>query len=112
MLKILYAVQATGNGHISRAAELLPYLSEHGEVDVFLSGSNSHLDVGLPIKYRSKGLSLIYNCNGGINKLAVVSNMNFPKLYREARSLPVEKYDVVLNDFDFVTSWACKLKEK
>jgi UDP:flavonoid glycosyltransferase YjiC (YdhE family) len=26
-MKILYAVQATGNGHIARAAELLPFLS-------------------------------------------------------------------------------------
>jgi uncharacterized protein (TIGR00661 family) len=31
-------------------------------------------------------------------------------MYRDAKSLPLEKYDVIINDFDFVTSLACKLK--
>jgi len=38
-MKILYAVQATGNGHIARAIEMMPHLQKYGEVDVFLSGS-------------------------------------------------------------------------
>jgi len=38
-MKIFYAVQATGNGHISRAMELLPYLERYGKVDIFLSGA-------------------------------------------------------------------------
>ena len=57
-MKILYAVQATGNGHISRAMELLPYLNEYGNTDIFLSGDNSNLAFDVPVKYRSKGLSL------------------------------------------------------
>ena len=63
-MKIFYAVQATGNGHISRAAELVPLLQKYGEVDVFLSGSNYSLKSNLPIDYRSKGLSLVYNNRG------------------------------------------------
>jgi len=43
-MKIFYAVQATGNGHISRAMQLLPYLRRYGNVDIFLSGSNSQLN--------------------------------------------------------------------
>lgn len=35
VMKILYAVQATGNGHISRAHQLYPYLREMGETDIF-----------------------------------------------------------------------------
>ncbi len=42
-MKIFYAIQATGNGHISRAMELLPYLQTYGETDLFLSGANSSL---------------------------------------------------------------------
>ena len=52
-MKILYAVQATGNGHIARAIEILPYLKKYGEVDIFLSGSNSHLQVDLPVQFMS-----------------------------------------------------------
>jgi len=58
-VKIFYAVQATGNGHISRAIGLMPYLQQYGTVDVFLSGSNSSLDVDLPVRYKSKGLACI-----------------------------------------------------
>ena len=42
-MKILYAVQATGNGHISRAAEIIPLLQTYGSVDVMLSGNNAHI---------------------------------------------------------------------
>lgn len=66
-MKIFYAVQATGNGHISRAYQLMPYLEQYGEVDVFLSGSNSNLNVPLPIKYRSSGISLNYSECGGLD---------------------------------------------
>jgi UDP:flavonoid glycosyltransferase YjiC (YdhE family) len=34
-MRIFYAVQATGNGHISRAMELLPELEKMGQVDIF-----------------------------------------------------------------------------
>ena len=42
-MKIFYAIQATGNGHISRAMQLYPYLQKFGEVDFFMSGSNASL---------------------------------------------------------------------
>ena len=59
-LQILYSVQATGNGHISRASEVYPYLSKYGNVDVLLSGSNCNLPVNMPVKYRLPGISLFY----------------------------------------------------
>jgi spore coat polysaccharide biosynthesis predicted glycosyltransferase SpsG len=65
-MKILYAVQATGNGHISRAIQLTPYLQKYGEVDIFLSGSNASLAVPLPVQFRSRGISLFYNNKGAI----------------------------------------------
>ena len=110
-LKILYAVQATGNGHIARAMQLVPYLQEYGEVDVFLSGSNSNLNAALPIKYRSKGLSLFYGNKGGLDYLRMWKELNLGSLWKEAHELPVEKYDLVINDFESITSLACKLKK-
>ena len=56
-MKIFYAIQGTGNGHISRAEQLYPYLKKYGEVDFFLSGSNAQLQTPLPIKYRSNGIT-------------------------------------------------------
>jgi len=111
-MKIFYAVQATGNGHISRATELVPLLQKYGEVDVFLSGSNYSLKTTLPVAYRSKGLSLIYDqLNGSIDLKKTINNISFRKIWSEAKFLPVEKYDLIINDFECITSLACKLKK-
>ncbi len=110
-MKILYSVQATGNGHIARAIELLPFMQQYGEVDVFLSGSNSTLEFDLPIKYRSKGLSLFYGNRGGLNYLRMAKEFSPLRIFKEANQLPVEKYDIVVNDFESITAMACKLKK-
>lgn len=110
-MKIFYAVQATGNGHISRAMELLPHLQQHGTVDVFLSGNNSHLEPNLPVKFRSKGLSLYYNCKGGLSYWKMLKDFHPFRIRQEIKDLPVENYDLVLNDFDYITSAACAAKK-
>ena len=109
-MKIFYAVQATGNGHISRAMELLPHIQKYGEVDIFLSGSNSSLELDAPIKYRSKGLSLLYTCNGSLNYTKTLKSISPYQVMKDVKSLPVEKYDMVINDFDCITTLACKQK--
>jgi uncharacterized protein (TIGR00661 family) len=110
-MKILYAVQATGNGHISRAMELLPHLRLYGRVDVFLSGANSQLRADLPIRYRSKGLSLFYNNGGGLSYAKTIGGLHPLRILNDIRELPVEKYDVVINDFDCITALACAYKK-
>src|ERR1051326_3618239 len=109
-MKIFYAVQATGNGHISRAMELLPHLEQNGTVDIFLSGANSSLALDAPIKYRSSGLSLFYNCGGGLDYWKMMKGYQPFKLKKEIQELPVEKYDLVLNDFEYITAAACAKK--
>jgi uncharacterized protein (TIGR00661 family) len=110
-MKIFYAVQATGNGHISRAMELLPWLQEYGEVDLFLSGANSTLELDAPVKYRSRGLSLFYTCAGGLNYPRIIQQLSLSRIRKEMRELPVEKYDLVINDFDCLTALACARKK-
>ena len=110
-MKILYSVQATGNGHISRAMELLPYLERYGTVDFFLSGENSSLCLEAPIKYRSKGLSLFYTCNGTLDYWKLAKSISPVRMNKEVSNLPVEKYDLILNDFECITSLACAYKK-
>lgn len=110
-MKIFYAIQATGNGHISRAMELLPYLERYGTVDIFLSGANSTLSLDAPIKYRSNGLSLFYTCEGSLDYWKMTRKVAPFRIMKEVRDLPVEKYDLVLNDFECITSLACKHKK-
>jgi uncharacterized protein (TIGR00661 family) len=110
-MKIFYAVQATGNGHISRAMELLPHLQQYGTVDIFLSGDNSNLPMDAPVKYRSKGLSLYSNSCGGLDYWKIIRGINPLRINKEINDLPVEKYDLVINDFEFITSAACARKK-
>jgi uncharacterized protein (TIGR00661 family) len=109
-MKIFYAIQATGNGHISRAIQLYPYLQKFGTVDFFLSGNNASLNTGLPIKFKSKGCSLHYSKCGGLDYWDIAKNIKPIQLYKEAKALPIKNYDVVINDFESITSLACKLQ--
>ena len=109
-MKILYSVQATGNGHISRAHQLYPYLCEMGDVDIMLSGSNATLPMDIPVTYRSKGMSLFYSRCGGLDYFKTWKAFSYRQIRKNAGDLPVEKYDLVINDFDHVTARACRLK--
>ncbi len=111
-MKIFYAVQATGNGHLSRATQLYPFLKKFGEVDFFVSGNNSTLDYPFPVKYRSNGWSLHYSQCGGLNYWDIAKQIQPTRLYKEARELPIGNYDVVINDFEFITAMACKIQKK
>ena len=110
-MKIFYAIQATGNGHISRAVQLYPYLKKFGAVDFFMSGNNASLNVDIPIKYKSKGCSLHYSKCGGLDYWEIAKNINPLQMYRDAKALPLSDYDVVINDFDSVTALASKIQK-
>ena len=110
-MKILYSIQATGNGHISRAMELLPHLQAYGTVDIFLSGANSSLSLDAPVKYRSSGLSLFYTCTGGLDYWRIMKGCQPLKLKKEIKELPVEKYHLVINDFEYITAASCATKK-
>ena len=110
-MKIFYAIQATGNGHISRATQLYPYLQKFGDVDFFLSGNNASLDINLPVKFRSAGCSLHYSKCGGLNYWDIAKNIQPIQMYKDAKSLPLKNYDVIINDFDSITSLACKIQK-
>ena len=110
-MNILYAVQGTGNGHMSRAIQLYPFLKAYGKVDFFVSGSNLNLKTDLPIVGRSKGISLFYKATGGLDYLKILKSFSF-SIFMDAYKLPVNQYDLVINDFDFVTSLACLLRRK
>lgn len=111
-MKILYAIQGTGNGHLSRARDIIPLLQEKGELDILVSGIQADVDLPYPVKYKFSGLSFIFGKKGGVDLLATYRKGNLKRLYKEIKSLPVEEYDLVINDFEPVSAWACKMKNK
>jgi uncharacterized protein (TIGR00661 family) len=110
MMKVLYAIQATGNGHVSRANEIIPLLQQKCKLDILLSGTQADVPVNYPVKYRLKGLSFIFGKKGGIDFYKTLKQLQSKKFLAEVKQLPVENYELVINDFEPISAWACKLK--
>ncbi|HVW94756.1 MAG TPA: glycosyltransferase family protein [Mucilaginibacter sp.] len=110
-MKILFAIQGTGNGHISRAREVVPLLQQYGEVDLLVSGTEAEVTLSQPLKYKFHGFSFVFGTNGGVDNWATFKLMNLPRLIRDIRSLPLKQYDLIVNDFEPVSAWACKLQK-
>ena len=109
-MKILYAIQGTGNGHIARAQDIIPHLEQYGEVHNFVSGAQADLSLPFPVKYKSKGLSFYFGKKGGVNLIKTISQNSARNVWHEINEFPLEKYDLVVNDFEPITAWAAKRK--
>ena len=114
-MRILYGVQGTGNGHLTRARTLTPALRKAGiEIDFLFSGRKreDYFDMeafgdfdcrrGLTFKVR----------NGEIDTLQTLLANNAPRLVADIHSLDLSAYDLVLSDFEPVTAWAARLQSK
>lgn len=110
-MKILYSIQGTGNGHLSRAISIYPYLKEFGTIDFLISGSNYSLDTPFEIKYKLPGVSFQYNSKGGIDYLNTIRQIDLKSWCKEINQSPVEEYDVVFNDFEPISARACLNKK-
>ncbi|PZR23602.1 MAG: glycosyl transferase [Azospira oryzae] len=110
-MKILYAIQGTGNGHLSRAVDIIPELKKHGELDLFVSGAQAEIALPYPVKYKSKGLSFYFGKSGGINFYKTFHNNSSRDVMKEISHFPVQKYDLIVNDFEPITAWAARKKE-
>ncbi len=111
-MKILFAIQGTGNGHLSRARDVYPELARYGDVDVLVSGIQADVQVPFPIKYRLYGMSFIFGKRGGVDIALTARKLKLLQLIKDIRQFPIENYDLVINDFEPVSAWACKLKKK
>ncbi len=109
-MKILFSIQGTGNGHLSRARDVYPELIKYGEVDVLISGIQADVDFPYPVTYRKYGMSFIFGSRGGVDIIKTAQKLRLPQLIKDIRQLPVQNYDLVVNDFEPVTAWACKIK--
>jgi uncharacterized protein (TIGR00661 family) len=109
-LKILYAFQGTGNGHVARARDLVPRISKHAKVEVLVAGTQSDLDLGFEIKYRFHGLTMVYDSKGAVSYWRSILKNKPIQFILDVLRLPVRDYDAVFIDFEAVASYACLLR--
>ncbi|ANW95748.1 glycosyl transferase [Wenyingzhuangia fucanilytica] len=108
-MKVLYAIQGTGNGHLSRAKDIVPILQKKVDLDVLVSGVQADITLPFNIKYQLQGLSFIFGKKGGVDLWKTVKNSDFNKFRKEMNKINIQQYDLVINDFEPLSAWAAKL---
>jgi uncharacterized protein (TIGR00661 family) len=113
-MKILYGVQGTGNGHISRANAISEVLSQYPdiEVDWLVSGrkANNLFQVQGKQLYR-RGLTFS-STNGCVNYRKTMTSNNLFCLGRDVARLNLDQYDCLVTDYEPVLSWAARFRNK
>ncbi|MGQ8364596.1 MJ1255/VC2487 family glycosyltransferase [Glaciecola sp. 1036] len=112
-MRILYGIQGTGNGHITRARHMAKGFDERDDVvvDYFFSGrqQNGYFDMQVFGDYQmGRGLTFVTQ-NGKIHYSKTLTQNNLFTLIKEIKTMMVNDYDLVVNDFEPITAWAAKL---
>ena len=116
-MKILYAIQGTGNGHLSRALDVVPLLQSRvaalgGELHLLVSGPPADLSLPFAVRYRVGGMGFLFGKKGGINFVKTFRQFDAPDFVRDIQHLPVRDYELVINDFEPVSAWACRFRHQ
>jgi len=109
-MRILYAIQGTGNGHISRARDIIPELRKYAQVDVLISGIQADVPLGIDVRYRLNGMGFIFGKKGNVDLVQTFRKCVTRNFIKEVKELPVKDYELIINDFEPVSAWAARLK--
>ncbi|HEY9035297.1 MAG TPA: MJ1255/VC2487 family glycosyltransferase [Pseudomonadales bacterium] len=114
-MRILYGVQGTGNGHVTRARTMQrAFKTRNITVDYLFSGRDpdAFFDMACFGDYRHRaGLTFIVN-RGRVDILDTARHLRPMQFLRDVRELDLAPYDVILTDFEPVTAWAGKRAQK
>lgn len=105
-MKILYSIQGTGNGHLSRAHYIYKILRKITKnIDVLIAGNNYSLKPNIPIKHKISGISFVI-VNGRIDYLKTISNFDLVKPFWDQKKIPFKSYDLIISDFEPISAWS------
>ncbi len=112
-MRILFGVQGTGNGHISRSRELARKLKSDGhDLQVIISGRKEEelKEIEIFAPYRvMKGLTLI-TYKGKLNYVDTMFQLDPVRLMADVLSLDTAGIDLIITDFDPITSMAARIR--
>lgn len=115
-MKILYGVQGTGNGHVTRARALNKHFKRIGlDVDFLFSGRDRRKYFDMeefgPDWQCMHGLTFSYS-GGRIRVFGTLIGNRIRTFIDEVKSIDLTAYDLVLTDFEPVTAWAARQQKK
>lgn len=105
-MKVLYAIQGTGNGHLSRAQEIVPMLNKYVDTTVLVSGNQSQIQSNFDVNYQKTGLTFLSGKTGKIDLLRTVFKSHPIDFFNEIRTFPIKQFDLVITDFEPVSAWS------
>lgn len=113
-MKIFYGVQATGNGHITRARVMAPRLKAAGiEVTYLFSGRPRdqffEMEAFGAYEWR-RGLTFSTQA-GRVSYVKTAYENDLIRFVRDIKALDLSHYDLVITDFEPVTAWAAKSRK-
>jgi uncharacterized protein (TIGR00661 family) len=92
--------------------DIVPRLKKMADVDVLVSGIQGDLSLPFDVKYKFYGFGFIFGTAGGVDIFNTFYKSRFLRFIKEVRSLDVGAYDLIINDFEPVSAWACHFKKK
>jgi len=111
-MKVLYGIQSTGNGHISRSIKIISRLKKLGwDIDILVSGRNSQIKLPFEPKWDLMGFTFKYKSSGEVDYKLTWENINIIQFIKDLR-VNVNEYDLIISDFEPITAWASKIKGK
>lgn len=111
-LRIMYGVQGTGNGHITRARVMAEaFAARQGiQVDYLFSGRepSGYFDMEIFGDYQTRtGLTFVHQY-GAVSRSKTLLHARPLTFLNDVNELNLSGYDLVLNDFEPVTAWAAR----
>src|SRR5690606_31957369 len=92
--------------------DVVPCLQNRADVDVLVSGIQADLELPFAVKYRMHGLSFIFGKKGGVDLWKTFMSSTVRRLVQEVNTLPIEQYDLIINDFEPISAWACNTRDR
>ncbi|MGL1921188.1 MAG: hypothetical protein OCD03_09175 [Hyphomicrobiales bacterium] len=113
-MKILYAVQGTGNGHLTRARVMAAaFRQQNIQVDWVFSGRNKdeYFDMQAFGDFKAyRGLSFTVK-NNRLDFIKTFFKADLFRFYKDLKSIDFSHYDLLINDFEPITAWAAKFSK-
>lgn len=112
-MRILYGVQGTGNGHITRARMLGPALEARGaQIDYLFSGRDPNAYFGMELfgNYQCREGFTLKTEAGQLKAWQTITGSSPAQFIRDVKNLDTRHYDLVLSDFEPITAWAARLQ--
>ena len=108
-MKILYALQGTGYGHISRATELIPLLKSKCDCDILISGYTGNAALPFEVNYAFRGFTFYTNANGSVDFTRTLKGLSIKSILKSIWTLQQTKYDLIISDFEPISAYTALL---